>query len=396
MTRIAIWSPNYAPEPTGIPPLVTDAAEWLVSRGHYVDVITAVPNYPERCIHTDYQGVLSCRETRNGVHIHRSWLRARPERSFRDKALYELTVSSFALPHAIRAARKADVLVCVIPTLLAAQYSALIARALDRRLVLWVQDLVLAAAGSIGVGGKAMRVLSAVRWLERVTVRAADRVIVCSPGFHAYLTEGGADPLKIETIHNWADVDRIQPAPPISDGRPTRFLYAGNLGYTQGFETLIRAARLARDTFELEIVGAGNAAVDVRRLAASAPNVSVREPVESAAYPELLASADVHVVIQRRISAGANLPSKIATSLASGRPIVGSIDLQTPAADLLRKSGAAILVEPESPAALADAMCQLAADPDRRAAMGRRGRVFAEGHLAKEPALRTLEAAIIG
>ena len=70
--------------------------------------------------------------------------------------------------------------------------------------------------------------------------------------------------------------------------------------------------------------------------------------------------------------------------------------MQTPAADLLRKSGAALLVEPESPAALADAMRELAADPDRRAAMGHSGRAFAEEHLAKEPALRKLEAAILG
>ena len=55
MSRILLWSPNYAPEPTGIPPLVTDAAEWLAERGHRVEVVTAVPNYPERSIHPEYR-----------------------------------------------------------------------------------------------------------------------------------------------------------------------------------------------------------------------------------------------------------------------------------------------------------------------------------------------------
>jgi colanic acid biosynthesis glycosyl transferase WcaI len=153
--RILIWSPNYAPEPNGIPPLVTDAAEWLVARGHSVDVVTAVPNYPERRIHPEYRGVLSRSETLNGVRIHRSWLRARPERSFADKALYELTISTFALPHAVRHARRADVVVCVVPTLLAAAYAAGVARVLNKRLVLWVQDLVLSAAASVGLGAGA-------------------------------------------------------------------------------------------------------------------------------------------------------------------------------------------------------------------------------------------------
>src|SRR5438874_13340383 len=137
MSQILLWSPNYAPEPTEIPPLVTDAAEWLVARGHSVDVVTAVPNYPERRIHPGYRGVLWRNETVNGVRVHRSWLRARPERSFADKALYELTISTFALPNAVRLARRADVIVCVVPTLLAATYAAGLARVMQKRLVLW-------------------------------------------------------------------------------------------------------------------------------------------------------------------------------------------------------------------------------------------------------------------
>src|SRR5213079_1185171 len=193
MSRILLWSPNYAPEPTGIPPLVTDAAEWLVARGHCVDVVTAVPNYPERRIHSEYQGVRFRSEKRNGVNVHRSWLRARPERSFADKALYELTISTFALPNALRFARRADVIVCVVPTLLAATYAAGLARLLRKRLVLWVQDLVLRAAVSVGVGGTGAHALSAMQRLERTVVRGADAVVVCSPGFRDYLVEGGAD-----------------------------------------------------------------------------------------------------------------------------------------------------------------------------------------------------------
>jgi colanic acid biosynthesis glycosyl transferase WcaI len=393
--HILMWSPNYAPEPTGIPPLVTDAAEWLVARGHIVDVVTAVPNYPERRVHADYRGVLWRSEERNGVRVHRSWLRAKPERSFVDKGLYEITISTFALPNAIRAARRADVIVCVVPTLLAAAYAAALSSVLNKRLVLWVQDLVLSAAQAVTVSPTASRALSAARRMEGVAVRSADKIVVCSSGFGGYLRQQGVDPRRIETINNWADLDSIQSVPPNGNGRPSRFLYAGNLGYTQGFETLVEAARLNAGV-SVEIVGAGNASEEVRRLAQSVPNILVREPVEGPAYPGLLASADAHIVLQRRVGAGANLPSKIATSLASGRPIIGSIDLQTPAADLLRKSGAALLVEPESPTALAGAMRELAADSERRAAMGRSGRAFAEEHLAKEPALRKLEAAILG
>ena len=394
--RILIWSPNYAPEPTGIPPLVTDAAEWLVARGHSVDVVTAVPNYPERRIHPEYRGVLSRSETLNGVRVHRSWLRARPERSFADKALYELTISTFALPHAVRLARRAEVVVCVVPTLLAAAYAAGVARVLNKRLVLWVQDLVLSAAASVGLGAGASRILSVAGRLERAAVRAADSVVVCSPGFRDYLIAGGRDPQRIETIYNWADVERITPRPPNGNGGPVRFLYAGNLGYTQGFETLVDAARIGADGVSVAIVGAGNAADVVQRLSADVPNVTIRGPVDRGDYADLLASADVQLVIQRRISAGANLPSKIATSMASGRPLLASIDPATPAADMLRESGGAVLIEPESPVSLADGMKRLAADADLRARLGASARVYAERKFAKQPALERLEAVLLG
>jgi colanic acid biosynthesis glycosyl transferase WcaI len=394
-TRILIWSPNYAPEPTGIPPLVTDAAEWLAARGHCVDVVTAFPNYPERRIHPAYRGVLSRSETVNGVRVHRSWLRARPERSFADKALYELTISTFALPHAVRHARRADVVVCVVPTLLAAAYAAGLARVLRKRLVLWVQDLVLSAAASVGIGAGASGVLSVAGVIERAAVRAADSVVVCSSGFREYLVATGADRGRIATIYNWADVERIIPRPPTVNGGPVRFLYAGNLGYTQGFETLVDAARLGGDGVSVDIVGAGNAAGTVERLTADVPNITVRGPVDRRDYSDLLASADVQLVLQRRISAGANLPSKIATSMASGRPLLASIDPATPAAHLLRESGGAILVEPESPTSLAEGMRRLA-DPALRSELGVRARAYAEQKFAREPALERLEAAMLG
>jgi colanic acid biosynthesis glycosyl transferase WcaI len=393
---VLIWSPNYAPEPTGIPPLVTDAAEWLIVRGHSVDVVTAVPNYPERRIHPDYEGVIFRSETLNEVRVHRSWLRARPERSFVDKALYELTVSTFALPNAARLARRADVIVCVVPTLLAAAYAAVLARSFRKKLVLWVQDLVLSAAVSVGVGTNGSRVLSAARGLERAAVRAADAVVVCSSGFRDYLIAGGADQSRIQTIYNWADVDRIVPRARNVNCGPVRFLYAGNLGYTQGFETLIDAARIGGDAVTVEIVGAGNASETVQRLSRGLPNVHVRPPVDRRDYPDLLASADVQLVLQRRVSAGANLPSKIATAMASGRPVLASIDPDTPAADVLRASSGAIIVEPESPPSLATEMARLAADRELRARLGANARVYAERKLAKQPALQRLEAVIVG
>jgi colanic acid biosynthesis glycosyl transferase WcaI len=398
--RILVWSPNYAPELTGIPPLVTDACEWLATRGHSVDVVTAMPNYPQRRIVDGYRGALWSSEQSAGVSLYRSWLRVRPEETFIDKALYEFSFAACSLPRVARRLTSADVLLCVVPSLLSASAAATIRALLPPkqrpRLVLWVQDLVLSGALTLDdLGTRSRRALSAAGRLERAAARAADRIVVCSPEFGKYFTARGVQPESIETIYNWVDVDWIQPAPAPEHAR-TRFLYAGNLGYSQGFDTLVDGAIWAGAGVELEIVGDGNAAAEVRRLAARSDRVRVLPPVPREQFPGLLASADAHVVVQRGVSAGANFPSKISSYLASGRPIVASIDPSTAAAALLRASGGALLVPPDSPRDLARAMRTLSIDPELRAELGRNGRRYAVDHLAKKPVLERLEHELIG
>src|SRR5205814_2291644 len=82
------------------------------------------------------------------------------------------------------------VVVCVVPSfaasLLATATLAAVRPLARRRLVLWIQDLVLLAALSLAdVGPRARRLLDAAARLEPVAPRAADAVVVCSPGFAA-------------------------------------------------------------------------------------------------------------------------------------------------------------------------------------------------------------------
>jgi colanic acid biosynthesis glycosyl transferase WcaI len=398
--RILVWSPNYAPELIGIPPLVTDACEWLAARGHDVDVVTGMPNYPHREIAPEYRGAMWGRERRSSVDVRRSWLRVRPNERFLDKALYELSFTACSLPRIARSFRSADVVLCVVPTLssaaAAASLRALFPRRRRPRLVLWVQDLVVAGAEALDdVGPRRRRILSAAGRVEANVARAADHVVVCSPEFRRHFSSQGVRSDRIQTIYNWVDVDSIQPAP-VAERRSLRVLYAGNLGYSQGFETLFDALEDVGGGIELEIVGGGNGVKEVTRLAERNDHVHVRPPVPRDRFPALLAAADVHVVIQRAVSAGANLPSKIGSYLASGRPIVASIGLETAAAELLRASGGALLVPPDSPAELAHAFRTLRDRPELRAELGRKGRRYAVEHLAKVPGLERLERALLG
>jgi glycosyltransferase involved in cell wall biosynthesis len=70
------------------------------------------------------------------------------------------------------------------------------------------------------------------------------------------------------------------------------------------------------------------------------------------------------------------VPSKLFEMLAAGRPIIGAV--RGEARDILRRSGGALVVDPERGDQLAVAVDRLRADPELRAELARRGRAFAE------------------
>jgi glycosyltransferase involved in cell wall biosynthesis len=74
---------------------------------------------------------------------------------------------------------------------------------------------------------------------------------------------------------------------------------------------------------------------------------------------------------------GETSPFKVLDALACARPVVVS-DLAS--VRPLAASGGLVLVPPDDPAALADAVAALLADPVHRVAMGWRGRGFVEQH----------------
>jgi colanic acid biosynthesis glycosyl transferase WcaI len=398
--RILIWSPAYAPELLGIAPLATQAAEWLASRGHEVEVHAPMPNNPARVIHPEYRGRTWVNERRRRVTVRRSWLRVRPAESVLDKALWELTYVPLSAPSVLRRLRSTDVFVCVVPSLLAAIAGAMLARAAGQlwgrpRLVLWVQDLVLEAAAAVpDMSPRKRAILDHVRKGELFAARNAAEIVVCSPGFRTYFEHRDVH-TPITTVLNWVDIESYEPSPPPRHER-TRFVYGGNLGYTQGLETLVEAAELVGPNVEVEIVGDGNAAAAVQRRAEEVANVIVRPSVDWSTFPKVLASADALVLIQRHESAGVNFPSKTGPYLASGRPVVASIDDATPAAEVLRASGGALLVPAGDAAALAAAMKRVHDDPALRAELGQRGRDYAVGELSREVLLPRLSRAFLG
>jgi hypothetical protein len=156
-------------------------------------------------------------------------------------------------------------------------------------------------------------------------------------------------------------------------------LYAGTHGISQGLTSIAdTAARLTGERIRFAFVGEGADKERLRRRVTELGlrNVTMLPGVPHEQVPALLAAADICLVPLRDVPLFSSfIPSKMFEYLAAGQPVVGAVAGE--AAQILREAGAQV-VPPADSEALADAIRTLAADPQRRKAMGRQGRCYVE------------------
>ncbi|MEH2305189.1 glycosyltransferase family 4 protein [Nostoc sp.] len=399
--HILIYSYNYHPEPIGIAPLMTELAEGLVNRGHEVRVITGMPNYPQREIYDGYRGQWYVTEQKNGVTIQRSYIRIKSKPNLLDRLLLELSFIFTSLPQAFRGERP-DVMILTVPPLLGILPATIFAWLYNCPIVLNVQDILPEAAVRIGLlkNKWMIRTLAA---LEKFAYRTAHTISVIADGFRENLVNKGVPVNKIVCIPNWVNVNFIHPLPKKNnswisshqlDGKFI-VLYSGNIALTQGLETVIEAAVCLRHIREIVFVIVGESTALQRLqeycLLHGADNVLLLPLQPREKLPEMLAAADVGLIVQKHNVISFNMPSKIPLLLASGRPIVGSVPATGTAARAIKLSGGGIIVEPESPAAMAAAVHDLYANPTLCTKLGNAGRQFAEENYSLGQALDRYE-----
>jgi glycosyltransferase involved in cell wall biosynthesis len=174
-------------------------------------------------------------------------------------------------------------------------------------------------------------------------------------------------------------------------------MFFGTIAPYKGAADLVEAvAALGRDDVRLVLVGVrkSGAARAVETMAreqlGSRVSIFGMQPFER--VPEFIACADVVAVPQRRTEATVRqMPAKLFDAMAMARPIVATAvsDIPTVLADC------GWVVEPDSPTALAGALSEALADPDRAEARGQRARERCVAEYSWNAMDRTLSEVIL-
>ncbi|HET7044366.1 MAG TPA: glycosyltransferase family 4 protein [Gaiellaceae bacterium] len=229
--------------------------------------------------------------------------------------------------------------------------------------------------------------VSLLRALVHLYLRRADRVVAIGETMRRRLLEKGAPPQRVSVIPNWVDAGAITPQPRDNAWARKRGLdgsfvvmHSGNVGHAQNLDNLVRASTFLRDLDDVTVLVVGFGAryqetVELaERLEADAVRFLPYQKRE--VLPQSLSAADVHYVGLGRGLSGYVVPSRLYGILAAGRPVIVAADEESETAQVVRTVGCGVVVPPDRPELLAEAIRDLR---DRRGEldeMGARGRAY--------------------
>jgi hypothetical protein len=387
--RVLVVCHYFSPEIGAPQARLSELARAWTEASDEVTVLTGMPNHPTGVVPEPYRGRIRVQESLDGVRVVRTWLYATPNKGMLKKTLGHLSfmVTGFLL--GLGPTGDTDVVVVSSPTFFSVFSAWALARCKRARLVVEVRDLWPAIFVELGVL-RNRSVIRALEALEMAAYRAADAVVVVTEGFREDLVRRGVPPDKVHVVPNGADLDRFDAAATdVDEARAelgaatgeTLVLYIGAHGISHGLETVAEAAaKLSGEAVHFAFVGEG---AEKERLVARVrdlglTNVTLRPGVPRDQVGRLLAAADICLVPLRDVPLFSSfIPSKMFEYMAASKGIIGGVRGEP--ARILEAAGA-LVVEPEDAAALAGAVRDLAADPERRASMGRHGRSYVTEH----------------
>jgi glycosyltransferase involved in cell wall biosynthesis len=404
--RVILVNRFFWPDHSATAQMLSDLAFHLAGCGWRVEVLTSRLRYDDPSVR------LAPEEWVNGVQVHRL---ATPGFGRVHAAGRLLDYLGFHLSARRVLARRlvpGDLVIAKTdPPLLSVSLAGVVQRR-GAGLVNWLQDLfpeVAAVAGVPGVAGGPLRRLRAMR---DATLASAVMNVAIGERMSSWISDAGVPTARVAMIPNWADTDAIRPRPAGDSSLRRRCFphsgvivgYSGNLGRAHEWETLADAMRRLRQHPEIGFlfIGGGSGLSALRRQTDADGLGSARfvpyQPRER--LFDSLAAPDLHLVTLRSSLEGLIVPSKLYGALAAGRPVIFVGDARGETATLLTGAGAGLAVQQGDGEGLADAIRTLAADPQRRATMGARGRQLCEERFAARGRLaqweQTLRAVLSG
>lgn len=384
--KILILTQYYPPEVGAPQNRLSDLAKRLSEMGVGVEVLTAMPNYPQMKTHPGYKGKIYRKEEIDGITVHRSWIFVSKSRKILPRLLNYFSFVFSSLLTGMFKTGRFDYILVESPPLFLGISGYLLKLCKRRHMIFNVSDLWPESAEKLGIvtSGLFLRLsygLEAFLYKRSCLITGQTMGIVENirsrfPEKELLWFPNGIDPEWFNpemSSEGWREKCGIKEEAIV-------MLYAGIVGHAQGLDTLLEAAELLRNIPDIRFVILGSGPEKDRLMQEAVErkidNVLFLDAVQKKEMPVILREVDIAYIPLKKLDIfqGA-IPSKIFESLAMEKPIILGVDGE--ARKLFVDEGnCAVFVEPENPEALAGEVMALKNNPSLREELGKNGRKF--------------------
>lgn len=293
----------------------------LTARGHVVEVITCMPNYPVGKIFPSFRGKLIQKEKANNIKINRLWLypsnSKNPLKRIASMFSYTFSLYFFALPKLF--IQRPDMVIVSSPPFLSAYAGIVIARIIGSKAVLNVSDLWPRSALELGAIKKGV-VYRFLEVMEKRMYNLSDAYIGQSDEILEHIRQSLKSKKKEFLYRNLQET-----SPYIHKPRPEgkkKIVYAGLLGVAQGVYDVCANINFAALKVEFHIYGDGYEREKIEQLIADNPDRGIfyHNSISASEMPRMLSDFHATMVPLKTDLPGA-VPSKIFMAMANAIPV---------------------------------------------------------------------------
>jgi glycosyltransferase involved in cell wall biosynthesis len=392
--KILVICQYYYPEPFRI----TDICESLVERGHFVTVLTGLPNYPEGKILEGYRKGKKRKEVINGVNIIRCFEVGRAN----SKLMLFVNYFSYAVSASVRTffmKEKFDVVFVNQLSPVMMGIPAMVYKKKHKRIkiLLYCLDLWPDSLAAGGIKQKSI-IYKIFLGLSKRIYNSADSILVTSSMFKRYFKDTlGITKEKVSHLPQYAEEDLFSKVAQDSNKENYNFVFAGNIGDMQSVETIVKAANELRTyrNIVFHIVGDGSKLEEIKLLSKSLGLNKIifygRQPVNEMPYYFSLADAML-VTLKDNKTLSYTLPGKVQSYMAASKPIIGAINGET--RHVIEKSGCGFCCEAENYKDLAKLIIDFC-ESESKEEMGVNSYNFYQENYNKEKFISVLENKLV-
>ena len=335
--RILLVSQYFWPESF----IINDLVKTLVAQGHFVEVLTGKPNYPDGAIFDGYTADKCTNELfMHGVTVHRIPLHPRGRGGARGlfKNYFSFVLNGLKHFYRLVKSNQYDIIFVFAPSPIIQVIPAIYLKfRMKLHLALWIQDLwpeSLKATGFI----KNPFMLSVLGFFIKGLYSLTDTLLIQSRAFYGPVSRYARSdkivyyPNSYPDIHLKVGADTQIPQTVLNMMEKYFCLvFAGNLGTAQSLETLVQAAENLRHLPEVKLVIVGSGSMESwlkqQVVSKKLDNLVLVGRFPSTEIAHFFSRAEgLLVTLKKEEIFAYTIPSKIQAYLAAGRPIIAALD----------------------------------------------------------------------